>query len=59
MIIDVPFERDTDCGKFCDCLYVDDSLTPEEIEALIQERVDVWVALVAAASSYAGEELGE
>ena len=48
----IVFEADTPYGKFCDALYFEDDAVPDEatIEALKQERVDNWIAIVTAPS---------
>jgi hypothetical protein len=49
----IDFEFDTPYGKFCDALYFEDDAVPDEatIEALKQERVDNWLAIVNPAST--------
>jgi hypothetical protein len=46
----IVFEVETAHGKFCDALYFEDDAVPDEatIEALKQERVDNWIAVVTA-----------
>jgi hypothetical protein len=46
----IDFCVDTAHGKFCDALYFEDDAVPDEatIEALKQERVNNWIAVVTA-----------
>jgi hypothetical protein len=46
----IVFEVETAHGKFCDALYFEDDAVPDEatIEALKQERVNNWIAVVTA-----------
>jgi hypothetical protein len=46
----IVFEFETAHGKFCDALYFEDDAVPDEatIEALKQERVDNWIAVITA-----------
>jgi len=46
----IDFEVETAHGKFCDALYFEDDAVPDEatIEAMKQERVDNWIAVVTA-----------
>jgi hypothetical protein len=46
----IVFESETQYGKFCDALYFEDDAVPDEatIEALKQERVDNWIAVITA-----------
>ena len=46
----IVFEVETAYGKFCDALYFEDNAVPDEatIEAMKQERVDNWIAVVTA-----------
>jgi len=46
----IVFESETPYGKFCDALYFEDDAVPDEatIEALKQERVDNWIAVITA-----------
>jgi hypothetical protein len=46
----IVFEVETAHGKFCDALYFEDNAVPDEatIEALKQERVNNWIAVVTA-----------
>jgi hypothetical protein len=52
----IDFEVETEHGKFADALYFEDDAVPDEatIEALKQERVDNWIAIITAppASDY-------
>lgn len=47
------FEFDTQYGVFRDALYLpaDHGLTDDQIQALKQERLDNWLAIVTAASN--------
>ena len=49
----IVFEAETAHGKFCDALYFEDDLVPDEatIEAMKQQRVDNWIAIVTAPSA--------
>lgn len=44
----IDFFFDTQYGKFCDALHLPDdhTLTDEEIQAMKQQRVDNWIAVV-------------
>lgn len=44
------FEFETPYGKFCDALYFEDDAVPDDatIEAMKQQRVDNWIAVVTA-----------
>lgn len=44
------FEVDTPHGKYCDALYFEADAAPDEatIEALKQQRVDNWIAIITA-----------
>lgn len=44
----IDFEVQTEHGLYRDALYVDESTTDAEIEAMKQERVNNWIALVTA-----------
>ena len=46
----IVFEFDTPHGKFCDALYFEDDAVPDDatIEAMKQERLDNWIAVVTA-----------
>lgn len=46
----INFEIDTAYGKFCDALHFEDHAVPDEatIEAMKQERVNNWVAIITA-----------
>jgi hypothetical protein len=46
----IDFEFETQYGKFADALYFEDDAIPDEatIEAMKQERVDNWIAIVTA-----------
>ncbi len=46
----IVFEVETAHGKFCDALYFEDDAMPDEatIEAMKQERVDNWIAIITA-----------
>ena len=46
----IDFEFETQYGKFCDALYFEDDAVPDEatIEALKQQRVENWIAIVTA-----------
>jgi|APGre2960657373_1045057.scaffolds.fasta_scaffold00182_19 hypothetical protein len=46
----IDFFFDTQYGKFCDALHLPDdhTLTDEEIQAMKQQRVDNWIAVVTA-----------
>jgi hypothetical protein len=46
----IVFEVETAHGKFCDALYFEDDAVPDEatIEAMKQERVDNWIAVITA-----------
>jgi len=46
----IVFEVETAYGRFCDALYFEDAAVPDEatIEAMKQERVDNWIAVVTA-----------
>lgn len=46
----IDFCVDTEHGRFCDALYFEDDAVPDEatIEAMKQERVDNWIAIVTA-----------
>lgn len=47
-MIKIDFEFDTKFGKFADALHLPDdhNLTAEEIEAMKQQRLDNWLAIV-------------
>lgn len=49
-MIKIDFEADTPYGVYRDALWLpeDHTLTQAEIEALKQERIDNWVAIVSA-----------
>jgi hypothetical protein len=44
----IDFFFDTQYGKFCDALHLPDdhTLTDEEIQAMKQQRLDNWIAVV-------------
>jgi len=44
----IDFSFDTQYGKFCDALHLPDdhTLTDEEIQAMKQQRLDNWIAVV-------------
>jgi hypothetical protein len=44
----IDFCVDTPHGRYCDALYVDDSTDEATIEAMKQERVDNWIAIITA-----------
>jgi hypothetical protein len=46
----IDFQFDTPHGKFADALYFEDDAVPDEatIEAMKQQRVDNWIAIVTA-----------
>jgi hypothetical protein len=46
----IDFQFDTPHGKFSDALYFEDDAVPDEatIEAMKQQRVDNWIAIVTA-----------
>lgn len=44
----IDFCVDTDHGRFCDALYVDENTDDATIEAMKQERVNNWIAIVTA-----------
>lgn len=46
----IDFEVTTPHGKFCDALYFEDDAVPDDatIEAMKQERVNNWIAIVTA-----------
>ena len=44
----IDFEVQTEHGLYRDALYVDEGTTDAEIEAMKQERVNNWIALVTA-----------
>lgn len=46
----IDFEFDTPHGKFCDALHLleDHTFTDDEIQAMKQQRVDNWIAVVTA-----------
>ena len=48
----IDFEFQTQYGVYRDALYLDDnhSFTEQEIEAMKQERVDNWIAVITAPS---------
>lgn len=47
-MIQIIFQRDTTYGVFRDALYLpaDHTFTEAEIEAMMQERVDNWIAVI-------------
>lgn len=47
-MIQVVFERDTEYGVYRDALYLpaDHTFTEAEIDAMMQERVDNWIAVI-------------
>ena len=51
-MIKLDFEFQTQYGVYRDALYLEDnhSLTKQEIEAMKQERVDNWIAVITAPS---------
>jgi hypothetical protein len=46
----IVFEFETQYGKFCDALHFEDDAIPSdaEIEAMKQQRVDNWIAIITA-----------
>jgi hypothetical protein len=48
----IDFEIETKHGMYRDALYLDDnhSFTEQEIEAMKQDRVDNWIAIITAPS---------
>ena len=52
-MIKIDFTFDTKHGSFSDALHLDDnhSFTEQEIEAMKQERVDNWIAVIETPSS--------
>lgn len=44
----IDFSFDTQYGKFCDALHLSDghTFTESEIEAMKQQRLDSWIAVV-------------
>lgn len=46
----IDFCVDTEHGQFCDALHFEDDAVPDEatIEAMKQERVDNWIAIITA-----------
>lgn len=44
----IDFEINTEYGLYRDALYVDESVSDEEIEAMKQERVNNWISIVTA-----------
>ena len=46
----IVFEFETQWGKFCDALHLDDDAVPDDatIAAMKQERLDNWIAAVTA-----------
>ncbi len=44
----IDFCVDTQYGRFCDALYVDDTTDEATIEAMKQQRVDNWIAVITA-----------
>lgn len=48
----IDFSFDTQYGKFCDALHLPDdhAFTEVEIEAMKQQRLDNWIAVVTAPS---------
>lgn len=44
----IEFEINTEYGLYRDALYVDESGSDEEIEAMKQERVNNWISIVTA-----------
>jgi len=46
----IDFQFDTQYGKFCDALHLSDdhSLTDAEIEAMKQQRLTNWIAVITA-----------
>ncbi len=49
-MIQIVFSFDTQFGRFTDALYLadDHTFTDEEIQAMKQQRVDNWIAVVSA-----------
>jgi hypothetical protein len=47
-MIKIDFEFETQYGKFSDALYLsnDHSLSDAEIEAMKQQRLDNWIAII-------------
>lgn len=48
----IDFSFDTQYGKFCDALHLPDghAFTKVEIEAMKQQRLDNWIAVITAPS---------
>ncbi len=46
----IDFSFDTQYGKFCDALHLPDDhgLSDEQIEAMKQQRLDNWIAVITA-----------
>jgi hypothetical protein len=44
----IDFEVETQYGKFCDALYFDEMPEESVVEAMKQERVNNWIAIVSA-----------
>lgn len=44
----IDFCVDTDYGRFCDALYVDENTSEADIEAMKQDRVNNWIAAITA-----------
>ena len=42
----IDFEFETKYGVYRDALYVEDSVTEQEIDAMKQQRVDNWIAVI-------------
>jgi hypothetical protein len=57
-MIKIDFEFDTPHGVFRDALHLPDdhSMTDEQIDAMKQQRVDNWIAIVTAPSAEVVEE---
>lgn len=54
----IDFEFETAHGKFADALHLPDdhTLTDDEIQAMKQQRVDNWIAVVTAPPAEAPQE---
>jgi hypothetical protein len=57
-MVKIDFEFDTPHGVFRDALHLPDdhSMTDEQIDAMKQQRVDNWIAIVTAPSAEVVEE---
>lgn len=45
-MIKIEFEYSTPHGIFRDALYVEDTVSEQEIEAMKQERLNSWIAII-------------